>query len=288
MTIRQNKFRTTKHNPALTLKKLTDREKLGKIFELVVTSPLKKVCGELDLTVVWSGQTAYKKGVSNEDKHEPDFKIYYGTKLLMDYEVKNWRLFNGHKYTSEFAQTEVNNRYEDSFAYEHGLIISFYDCFSNPAQQKIEEKCHQNIIEADKLVGAKDFRNRELFINLYNQLKANLTACLDNLQNYLTHVQTELTNALAPYQPHNELTNNQQTKFGGSFFSLQSNLSNVNTVVNTDTVTTTLTPNNTPKTELTNNSLINSKKAKIEDLNEQEEIDKFKKLGLFNDYGFSS
>lgn len=63
-------------------------------------------------------------------------------------------------------------------------------------------------------------------------------------------------------------------------------VNNANTNYSTTTNTYTSTINIS-----TNNSLIiqdNNKKAEIDDLNPDREVDKYKKLGLFNDYGFSS
>jgi len=66
-----------KHKPASTLKKLTPKERLGKVNESVIKSSLTKACNELGLTLIWSGQEAYKKGLTNQQKHDADFKVYY-------------------------------------------------------------------------------------------------------------------------------------------------------------------------------------------------------------------
>ena len=187
------------HKPAIRLRKLSKKDRLGKIGEQVTYSPLRKAAKELGLTAVWSGKKAYYESTNNDGKHEPDFKDYYGKKLLKTYENKNWR--NGFYYGCETAHSEVISRIVDSYAFESGLTISFLDCFSQPAQELIETYCNDSIIETGKLIGSKDFRNRELFLNLYNQFKADLTATLNRLKNYPQHIQQLLDKVLEPFKP---------------------------------------------------------------------------------------
>jgi hypothetical protein len=238
------------------LKKLTDKDKLGKIAELVVENPISKVCEELGLTVEWSGKKAYETGLTNQEKHESDYKVYYGKTLLKTYEVKNWR--NGFNYGCETARTEVINRIAESHTFEYSLIISFLDCFGKPAQELIETYCN-NIIETGKLIGSKDFHNRELWFNLYNQIKADLKDALDKLLNYPKRIQQQLTQTLAPYQPQP-----YQPKPDTDFSMLQSIQSIPNTVVNTVTVNTVTKPpitnNKSPIDTISNNILQDSKK----------------------------
>jgi hypothetical protein len=163
---------------------------------------------------------------------------------------------------------------------KHGLIITFLACFGRPAQGHIEAKIHDNIIETGKLIGSKEFRNRELYISLYNQLKANLTASLSKMQNYLNHIQTELNKVL----PKTD---------SDSFFST---LAQSNTIGNTvsDTVVNTVSQLN----QTTNNTPIidNDNKPSYSDQTDNEpdkfdiakDIERAKKFGLFDDYGFSN
>jgi len=288
MAIQQSKFPIAKHkNPANTLKKLTDKEKLGKIAEQVEYNPFKKACNELGLTLVWSGQNAYKKA-TNEEKHDVDFKVYYGDKLLKVFESKNWRTIYNRKYDKEIAQDEVISRIENYPLCDTGLIISDFNVFSQPAQELITKQGnYNNVIETEKLLGKHDFKGK-IYHKLYKLFYDDLKASLEKLQNYLAHIQQQLTQALTPILPQlNDPTVQLQTN-GDTIFLLSNVKSNQssNGVINTVTVDSTVKQlsitqtNNTPLESKVIIDKIDSKKGEIEDLDMDKQIEIAKKTWL--------
>ena len=83
-------FPTIRDNFQVPTLTLTEKERLGRIGEQVVKSPLQKACGELGLTLVWTGEKAYMKG-RNAERRDVDFKVYCRKRLLKVYEAKNWK-----------------------------------------------------------------------------------------------------------------------------------------------------------------------------------------------------
>ncbi len=273
---------------------LSREQKLGKVLEEVFKPLFNKATGELGLSYKWAGKDAYLKGLTNEQKHKPDFEVYYGTKQLIAFECKNVKRQYGHDYPLSFARDNITYRFEDWFG-EAGLIVSFYDQYNQTAQAHIESVCKDNIIDVGKLVGNKDHKNRQLKFDLAQQLKSLIQDALTRHKQHLKNIQTQLTDLTN--QLTNQLTQNNQIKFelqsGDSFFSMLSKVSNVNSVSVDNTVTTVTnqlnqTNNNTPNAELSNSYNKQDKKVEIDDLDFDKEIDKAKKLGLYNDYGFSS
>lgn len=132
---------------------LTDKEKLGFIGEQVVKNPLQAVCNQLGLRLEWTGQHAYRKA-TNKERHDVDFKVYYGYHLLKAFELKNWKtLSNNRLYDSSTAQEEVISRV-DEYGCEKGLIVPFFGVFNQTAQRIIKSR-YNSVIETGKLLGSK-------------------------------------------------------------------------------------------------------------------------------------
>jgi len=188
-------------------KQLTKKERLGKIGELIVYNPLRKAVKQINddlprdkiLRVEWTGKNAYQI-TGNNGKHNPDFKIYLNGELIKTYEMKNWR--NGFNYGCETAKTEVIDRFNNcAYNYQHGLIISFLSCFGKPAQQLINKSCHNSVITTDKLIGSKDFKNRDLFANLLTQFIDDITNALTQRLTHAQQIQQQLNSILNQFKP---------------------------------------------------------------------------------------
>ncbi|MCW3996492.1 MAG: hypothetical protein NWE98_10155 [Candidatus Bathyarchaeota archaeon] len=254
---------------------LTDKEKLGYIAESVVNSTLKAVCNSLGLTVVWSGKSAYGK-LTNKERHDADFKIYYGYRLLKVYETKNWKTLSHRLYDSYTANKEVISRVAE-YGCSTGLIVSNFGVF-NPVAQRIIESRYNSVIETGKLLGSKDFKG-STYGKLYRELYGDLKETVDREVAYQKHVQTELAKFIQPkVQPNPE---------ADIFVNYQLQLITINNTTNNNnnTINNNKEITNTPVNEIDSNELDNDKLSdQIEELDVNSEVERAKKLGLY--YGF--
>lgn len=232
---------------------LTDKERLGFIGEQVVKNPLQAVCNSLGLRLEWTGQHAYRK-TTNKERHDVDFKVYFGYHLLKVYELKNWKTLENHRfYDSGVAQDEVISRTE-GYGCSTGLIMPNFGVF-NPIAQSIIESRYNSVIETGKLLGSKDFKG-SMYGKLYRELHGDLKEVLQQELDYRKHVQQEL----AKYLP--------KPKLEESFNQISGN------TVTTGNVTNTTEQHNTPNSNIDSDNPFSI----------LETIERAKRLGLYYDY----
>jgi len=154
---------------------LTDKERLGLVMENFVKAELSSLGIQ---NVKHTGKETYGHA-DNQSKRGVDFKVYgeHG-QLAIALETKNWKTLR-RKYSTDIAQTEVIDRFENLNARLKVLVISSLDVFDIQAQKLI--KSHGiDVFETEKLIGSKIFRSREFFVlktrlnQFFEQIEINL------------------------------------------------------------------------------------------------------------------
>lgn len=141
---------------------------LGKIGEQVLYSLFHSIFDRDHYRIKSNDYKNYNNGIG----HGTDFKIWLGSCLLFDIEVKNWKLFSK-PYGHDIIESEIIQRFRTSTAKYRILVISFIGLLSKSGLNLLKRN-NIHVFSLDTLLGHKIFKSRLLY-EIQAQLKQFIT-----------------------------------------------------------------------------------------------------------------
>jgi len=108
--------------------------------------------------------------------HGQDLRVFQRNRQILAIECKNWRMLN-RPYGTDICETEIIDRFKNHAGGIKLLIITFADLLTKKARNLLKQH-NVHIIETCKLIGKRDFPRKHHFVELFYQVKQQITHLL--------------------------------------------------------------------------------------------------------------